>query len=878
MNQGGAFALPEPKPRELRPPKASVPERICRPTPATSSTSGPDLAPRTSIASKRPSFVQSINLDSLAGDAARQIVFFIDCSSERPKANVLAQGDLANQPRLSITRWRGRSTLVSKPEGVGTTTCAVSYAVELAADTKVLLVGLNRGQGGIGHVLGTKVAALATQVLNIPNLTAMSLDPADCLKWQMRLWCDSSQADGMSIEIVREIGVFAKYLETVPGADSAAAMVIAMVHCRFANYERVVFDMDDKWATWRMAQFPIIFDLALRKLRNKIAEKQGTDDAQSSKTPTKLTRRMCQYQNEIHALKRMLKDNVTTSVVQVCLPTPRAVTNLNMALAGHQKHQIRVAHVIVNKVLNEIASGEDVAPDKWYSPAMGKLEISSTSYRSRREHKTLREIRAKFTRVHFCVVPQLDNEVSGLAGIKEFARFLLTTRKAKIALRAPSPTLGSKALLPSLARSDTVGANARHKTLQAFSETTPPSSAAELLRQQPGPPLNLRRGQTHGIRSLPSDKDTGTPSTTDETVIPSSLKGRFDMASEEQQSHLGLSSGSSIAQSGGSGSGIDRARGRSAPKRLKGSGIRRISSPPTDVVRAPRGVRFIEVTSSRSLGTTTETLQYTRRRGGTAALEGSTFVNSSIYLTSCRDGLEHSPRLTQEASTTDITLAYSQTRQHYSLHRIAKHYSKAREYGNFDALPDRMLAPVDYITATGRGSLPDVLTHAFYHFVFVVFTATIITVPHIPAKYVFLPLASLDMHKDPLALVITRAVCTSFVLPLMSFPFFSFADIDLMRDKKWILYFTMLTFLGACVKMLMDYLLFPNVNIFIFCASSLCTLYLSLLFKPCSWKRAKRSGGRYSGGRKNPSIRPRIRTSRDLWSCYPRCSVCFSTC
>jgi arsenite-transporting ATPase len=227
-------------------------------------------------------------------------------------------------------------------------------------------------------------------------------------------------------------GMIAEIASALPGVDEAVAFAQLMQQVNGMTYDVVVFDTAPTGHTLRLLSFPSVLEKAFEKF-NAVKAKFGGLFAQISgmvqpDTEQKVLGKLEQAKKTIEAVNAQFKDPEQTTFVCVCISEFLSVYETERLVQELAKYEIDVRNIVVNQVLFP----EDSAGSSGSSHACKKCLA-----RRRMQAKYLEQIASLYEDFHVVYVPQLDDEVRGVAAITQFSE--------KLVQNAPAPPPPPKA-------------------------------------------------------------------------------------------------------------------------------------------------------------------------------------------------------------------------------------------------------------------------------------------------------------------------------------------------------------------------------------------------------------------------------------------------
>jgi arsenite/tail-anchored protein-transporting ATPase len=293
--------------------------------------------------------------------------------------------------------------------GVGKTTCAVAAAVRAAErGSKVLVVSTDPAHS-LGDALGKKLSARATRVPTARGqLYAAELDADRALA----RWLGERRG---ALEVVAERGTYLdaedidRLLElSLPGTDELVGLLELVALASQRPYDEVVVDTAPTGHTLRLLSMPETlrgFAEVLDDMQAKhrlIAERLG-----GRYRPDAADRVIEDIDAEAAALHELLRDPRRTSFSWVVTPDELAVQESVRGVRALERAGIRVAELVVNRVLEP---GPDACSDC-------RARIGA-------EAEALRALERALRGVPLIGLTALDDEPRGVAALRRVGRAL----------------------------------------------------------------------------------------------------------------------------------------------------------------------------------------------------------------------------------------------------------------------------------------------------------------------------------------------------------------------------------------------------------------------------------------------------------------------
>ncbi len=289
--------------------------------------------------------------------------------------------------------------------GVGKTTCAAAFALAASrAGRRTLLVSTDPAHS-TSDVLETPLGPAEREIL--PGLAGLEIDAAR----EARRYVDEAKARMSGLFGPAVLAEAARQIEltlSMPGVADLAVFdrMSDLVLARAGAYDLVVFDTAPTGHALQMLRMPELLSSWVAALTRR--RREGLDaraiaagsDAPASQGPDPVLELLEARSARLSALRAELARTDRVAFVLVLIPERLPLEESVRTAHELSEAGIAIGGVIVNRVLPEVASGE-------YFQA-----------RKAQERVYLEEIARRMPPVPRVLVPQLESDVHGLAGLE----------------------------------------------------------------------------------------------------------------------------------------------------------------------------------------------------------------------------------------------------------------------------------------------------------------------------------------------------------------------------------------------------------------------------------------------------------------------------
>ncbi len=319
--------------------------------------------------------------------------------------------------------------------GVGKTTTSSALSTQLAFSRKVLLISTDPAHS-LSDAFRMQFTGEPQQVSGIPNLEVMEVNPQKFLKDEIQDWAFLAESAGVD-DLANKIHDFQDWLSGVPGVDEATALSSVIDLVESGKYDTIVFDTAPTGHTLKLLQLPDIMQAGLSKLESWQASIWGywemvKGQGQAVDVKKEVARRIRQYKFGIERVGRMLKDGKRTKFVVVCIAEYLSISETRRLLSELERHQVCASNVVVNQLVKETLSEDDLAALKTSTlnpDLVRRIETVSglSNARNAIQQKYLKALKGSGEAAGLPIVevPLLLTEITGPEKLLEFSSFLV---------------------------------------------------------------------------------------------------------------------------------------------------------------------------------------------------------------------------------------------------------------------------------------------------------------------------------------------------------------------------------------------------------------------------------------------------------------------
>jgi arsenite-transporting ATPase len=267
-----------------------------------------------------------------------------------------------------------------------------------------------------------KFGSKPTNVKGIDNLFCMEIDPT--ANEQSGNSFFSSLTGGMpaGFDGAETAGFMKEIMTSVPGIDEATSFGEILKSLDEYKFDLIIFDTAPTGHTLRLLNFPNILEKGIHKLL-ELNEKFGGmlnsvggmigGGMNTGNLQQTLFQSMETMKAKIEEVSKQFKDPSKTTFVAVCIPEFLSMYETERLAIELAKQEIDIHNIVINQVL-------------FPNP---KETCRKCVARRKMQDKYLTQIAEIYDDFHLTINPQLDNEVRGLASLREFGGLLFNGYK-----------------------------------------------------------------------------------------------------------------------------------------------------------------------------------------------------------------------------------------------------------------------------------------------------------------------------------------------------------------------------------------------------------------------------------------------------------------
>ncbi|KAK9474420.1 anion-transporting ATPase-like domain-containing protein [Dipodascopsis tothii] len=287
--------------------------------------------------------------------------------------------------------------------GVGKTTTSSSLAVQMAKHRKSVLLISTDPAHNLSDAFGQQFGKDARQVEGVDNLWAMEIDPSGSIKELIEQ--QQAQADGQG-NMMQDLAF------SIPGVDEAMSFAEVMKQVKSTDFEVIIFDTAPTGHTLRFLSFPTVLEKALAKvselsgrfgpmLNGLLGGQGGAEGDMFAKLESMRT-----TINEVNA---QFQNPELTSFVCVCIAEFLSLYETERMIQELTNFKIDTNCIVVNQLLYP---GKD-------------SHCAQCIARYRMQRKYIEQMEDLYDDFHIVKLPQLTEEVRGVAALKQFSNMLV---------------------------------------------------------------------------------------------------------------------------------------------------------------------------------------------------------------------------------------------------------------------------------------------------------------------------------------------------------------------------------------------------------------------------------------------------------------------
>ena len=308
--------------------------------------------------------------------------------------------------------------------GVGKTTMAAATALTSAReDTPTLCVSTDPAHS-LSDALGREVPSTPARIDEEVPLYGAEIDPEEV---------DTGifASDGDALGGMADLLGGENPMESMPGADEAAAFQLLLRYMDDERFERVVVDTAPTGHTLRLLELPDVMDSMVGKLiglRERFSGMMdglgglfggdGPDEAQVEQGMDDLR----SLSERVERLRGVLTDPTRTDFRVVMVPESMSVTESKRLVGRLDEFDVPVGTIVVNRVMQPLADVADVDPSWFVAPDLDDCEFCQRRWAVQRG--ALEEAQELFRGHEVRRVPLFAEEVHGESALRVVAACL----------------------------------------------------------------------------------------------------------------------------------------------------------------------------------------------------------------------------------------------------------------------------------------------------------------------------------------------------------------------------------------------------------------------------------------------------------------------
>ena len=310
--------------------------------------------------------------------------------------------------------------------GVGKTTCAAAFALQVAKTKKTLIISLDPAHN-LGDVLGLSLGEEPLEVCR--NLYAVEVDFEHMILKHLKNLTDKIK-DIYGYLRIFNLDSYIDVLKHSPGIEEYATLdkITEVIKSNMAKkeYEVIVFDTPPTGLTLRIMALPSISSIWINKLiqlrmaildRRRMVERITGEkiksviggkvfEAPSEPKEDPIYNELLRIKDDVELVNSIFKNSKTTSTILIINPEILPILEARRALDFLKKLNIPVKYLIINKVLNIREAPESL-----------KLKV-------KQQEEALGKARELFKELNIIEIPFLPREPKGLSELEELGRYI----------------------------------------------------------------------------------------------------------------------------------------------------------------------------------------------------------------------------------------------------------------------------------------------------------------------------------------------------------------------------------------------------------------------------------------------------------------------
>jgi arsenite/tail-anchored protein-transporting ATPase len=347
--------------------------------------------------------------------------------------NLMSIESLLSNDKLSFLFVGGKG-------GVGKTTSSSAIACQLAFTKKVLLISTDPAHS-LSDAFRQKFTGEPTPIPSVPNLHVMEVNPEKYLKSELNDWAKLATDAGFGdSDFLSKISDFQQWLAGIPGIDEATALSSVISLIESGQYDIIVFDTAPTGHTLKLLQMPEVMQLGLEKLEswqttlwNYWEFVKSTGKTNPAMVKKKVSQRIRDYKHGIEKVGAMLKDQLRTHFVVVCIAEYLSVQETQRLLIELAKNKVNATHIIVNQLIKDKISQQELSEIQPFlinrPDLLQKVNASAilTEARNSIQQKYLADLKKypETQKLTVIEIPLLPKEITGPENLLMLSSYLL---------------------------------------------------------------------------------------------------------------------------------------------------------------------------------------------------------------------------------------------------------------------------------------------------------------------------------------------------------------------------------------------------------------------------------------------------------------------